>query len=91
MVAYISKKKKIELKPAFIKEQIFVFVNSTIENPTFDSQTKDYLNTPPSKFGSVCEIGDKIIDKLAKMGIMETACALSEIKEKKNAKKRIPQ
>ena len=87
MIAYISKKKKITLKAAFIKEQICIFVNSTIENPTFDSQTKDYLNTPVSKFGSTCEVSDKIIDKLAKMGIMETACALSEIKEKKNAKK----
>ena len=87
MVAYILKKKKIELKGSIIKEQLFVFVNSTIENPTFDSQTKDYLNTPISKFGSTCEVSDKIIDKLAKMGIMDTACALSEIKEKKNAKK----
>lgn len=87
MIAYISKKKKVDLKAAIIKEQITIFVNSTIENPSFDSQTKDYLNTPVSKFGSTCEVSDKIIDKLAKMGIMETACALSEIKDKKNAKK----
>ena len=87
MIAYILKKKKIELKASFIKEQLTIFVNATIENPTFDSQTKDYLNTPPSKFGSTCDVSDKVIDKLAKMGIMETACALMEIKEKKNAKK----
>ena len=29
-----------------------IFLDSTIENPAFDSQTKDYLNTPVSKFGS---------------------------------------
>ena len=44
MIAYIEKKKKITVKPAIIKEQIFVFINCVIENPTFDSQTKDYLN-----------------------------------------------
>jgi DNA topoisomerase-2 len=49
MVAYILKKKKIEVKPSIIKEQITVFLNSTIVNPSFDSQTKDYLNTPSSK------------------------------------------
>ena len=87
MIAYIEKKKKVSVKPAIIKEQIFVFINCSIENPSFDSQTKDYLNTPTSKFGSTCEVGDKIIDKLAKMGILNTSCALSEIKEQKNAKK----
>ena len=87
MIAYIEKKKKVVVKPAIIKEQIFVFINCSIENPSFDSQTKDYLNTPVSKFGSTCEINDKIIDKLAKMGVLNTSCALSEIKEQKNAKK----
>ena len=87
MIAYIEKKKKVVVKPAIIKEQIFVFINSSIENPSFDSQTKDYLNTPVSKFGSTCEVSDKVIDKLAKMGVLNTSCALSEIKEAKNAKK----
>ena len=87
MISYIEKKKKVTVKPAIIKEQIFVFINCSIENPSFDSQTKDYLNTPVSKFGSSCEVGDKIIDKLAKMGVLNTSCALSEIKDQKNAKK----
>lgn len=87
MVQYIEKKKKVTVKPAIIKEQLFVFINCSIENPSFDSQTKDYLNTPVAKFGSTCEVSDKVIDKLAKMGVMNTSCALSEIKDKKNAKK----
>ena len=39
-----------------------------IENPAFDSQTKDYMNTPSAKFGSKCEVSDKFIEKVAKMG-----------------------
>ena len=68
MIIYIEKKKKVRVKPATIKEQIMLFVNCVIENPSFDSQTKDCMNTPQSKFGSKCEISDKFIDKLAKMG-----------------------
>ena len=64
-----------------------LFVRCDIENPAFDSQTKDYMNTPISKFGSSCNVSDKFIEKLAKMGIMESACAIHEIKENKNAKK----
>ena len=60
-----------------------IFVNTTIENPAFDSQTKDYLNTAISNFGSSCEVSSKFIEKLAKMGVMNTACSLTEVKENK--------
>ena len=87
MIAYILKKKKIEVKPSTIKEQLTIFLNSTIVNPSFDSQTKDYLNTPSSKFGSSCTVSDKFIEKLAALGVMNTSCELSEVKEKKELKK----
>jgi DNA topoisomerase II len=87
MVIYIHKKKKMEIKQNIIKEQLCIFLNCSIVNPSFDSQTKDYLNTPASKFGSSCEVGDKFIDKLAKLGLMEQACELSNIKDKNNSKK----
>lgn len=87
MVAYILKKKKVEVKPSIIKEQITIFLNSTIVNPSFDSQTKDYLNTPLSKFGSSCTVSDKFIEKLAALGVLNTSCELSEVKEKKESKK----
>tara|TARA_B110001452_G_scaffold267310_1_gene276708 strand:- start:709 stop:4164 length:3456 start_codon:yes stop_codon:yes gene_type:complete len=85
--AYIKSKKHIDVKPASIKEQLMIFLNCTIENPSFDSQTKDYLNTAISNFGSSCEVGDKFIEKLAKMGVMNTACSITEVKENKAAKK----
>ena len=75
------------MKPAHIKENIFVFLRSTIDDPSFNSQIKEFLTTPQSKFGSKCEIDDKFIDKLAKMGLMETAISLSNFKENKDLKK----
>ena len=84
---YIEKKKKITVNSSTIKEQIMLFVRCDIENPAFDSQTKDYMNTPVSKFGSTCIVSDKFIEKIAKMGVMDAACALTEVKENKAAKK----
>ena len=52
LTAYIEKKKKVKVKPITIKEQLMLFVNCSIENPAFDSQTKDFMNTPIPKFGS---------------------------------------
>ena len=87
MSAFIKQKKKVDVKPNTIKEQIFLFVRCVIENPAFDSQTKDYMNTPVASFGSTCEISDKFIEKAAKMGIMDAACALTDVKTTKTIKK----
>jgi DNA topoisomerase-2 len=84
---YIEKKKKTKVNPNTIKEQLILFIRCDIENPAFDSQTKDFMNTPSSKFGSKCEVSEKFIEKVAKMGVMDAACALTEVKENKAAKK----
>ena len=83
LVAYIKKKKKIDVKPNTIKEQLILFVRCDIENPVFDSQTKDYMSTPISKFGSSCTISEKFIEKIAKLGVMDSACALTGVKDAK--------
>lgn len=87
MVEHIEKKKKIKVSPAAIKEQIILFVRCDIENPSFDSQSKDFMNTPSTKFGSKCEVSDKFIEKLVKLGIMNAALKLTEVKDLKTVKK----
>ena len=84
---YIEKKKKVKVNPSTIREQIILFLRCDIENPSFDSQTKDNMNTPSVKFGSTCSVSDSFIEKVAKMGVMDMACSLTEAKETKNAKK----
>ena len=84
---YIEKKKKVKVNANSIKEQLVLFLRCDIENPSFDSQTKDFMNTPITKFGSKCDVSDKFIEKVAKMGVMDAACAITEIKENKVAKK----
>jgi len=84
---YIEKKKKIKVNASSIKEQLIFFLRCDIENPSFDSQTKDFMNTPSAKFGSSCSVSDAFIEKVAKMGVMDLACSLTEAKENRLAKK----
>jgi DNA topoisomerase-2 len=87
LAAYIKTKKKVDVKPATIKEQLTLFLRCDVENPAFSSQTKDELTTTSANFGSACTVSDEFVEKVAKMGVMEAACALTEVKEAKAAKK----
>lgn len=82
VVDYIKKKKKIDVKEHVVKDNMMIFVNSVIVNPSFDSQTKETLTTPKSKFGSECEVPAKFIENLAQSGLMDRAIALSEFRDK---------
>jgi DNA topoisomerase-2 len=84
---FIEKKKKIKVNPNSIKEQLILFLRCDIVNPSFDSQTKDYMNTPIGKFGSSCTVSDAFIEKIAKMGVMDIACSITEAKESRLSKK----
>jgi DNA topoisomerase-2 len=88
LIDMISKKKKnITIKPQVVKDNLILFVKSTIVNPSFDSQSKETLTTPQSKFGSKAEISEKFIEKLYKTGIVEKICEISTAVEEKALKK----
>ena len=89
LVDFIEKKKKVKVNPATIKEQLILFLRCDIENPTFDSQTKECMNTVSSKFGSECSVSDSFVEKVAKLGVMDMACQLTETKEAGKSKKKM--
>jgi len=80
-------KKKVPVKPGQIRDAVVFFVNATIVNPAFDSQTKETLTTPAAKFGSVFKTEGKLVDGLMKIGLLEEAQAALEAKQVKDAKK----
>lgn len=47
-----------------VKHNLFLFVNSLVENPTFDSQVKETLTTKAAKFGSKCQLPDSFIKRI---------------------------
>lgn len=83
----VKKKKNITVKPQSIKDNLIVFVKSTIVDPAFDSQSKETLTTPISKFGSKGELSDKFIDKLYKTGIVEKILEISQLSDNKSLQK----
>lgn len=88
LIEMINKKKKdLNIKPQIVKDNLIVFVKSTIVNPSFDSQSKETLTTPASKFGSKAEVSDKFIEKLFKSGIVERICEISNVVETQQMKK----
>ncbi|KAJ5174226.1 DNA topoisomerase 2 [Penicillium canariense] len=68
----VKKKNKTgaTLKPAQIRNHIFIFVNALIVNPAFNSQTKDQLTTKTSQFGSKCILEEDFYKKVLKTDVM---------------------
>ncbi|KAL3233710.1 DNA topoisomerase 2 [Nakaseomyces bracarensis] len=65
-VSDILKKKKKNIKPYQIKNNMFIFINCLIENPAFTSQTKEQLTTRVKDFGSRCDLSSDYINKIMK-------------------------
>lgn len=82
-----KKKRKIDIKPAQLKDSLMLFVNATIVNPAFDSQTKETLTTPASKFGSQFKTAGKLVDGLVKLGLLDEAQSILDAKANRDAKK----
>ena len=85
---FIKKKNKdIKITPSLLKENLIFFINSTIVNPAFSSQTKDTLETKIDKFGSKYEPNISFIKKLSKSGIIELVMDMAKFKETNSLKK----
>lgn len=82
-----KKKAKLDLTPALLKDSVVWFINATIVNPSFDTQTKETLTTPSGKFGSLPDISPKFCDQLIKIGLLAEAAALVEAKTARDAKR----
>ena len=82
-----KKKAKIDITPALLKDSVVWFINATIVNPSFDTQTKETLTTPASKFGSTPEITPKFCDQLVKIGLLNEAQCLLDAKISRDAKR----
>ncbi|KFQ28076.1 DNA topoisomerase 2-alpha, partial [Merops nubicus] len=70
----VKKKNKngVGVKPFQVKNHMWIFVNSLIENPTFDSQTKENMTLQAKNFGSTCKLSEKFIKGAVACGIVES-------------------
>uniref|UniRef100_A0A6Q2ZGS1 DNA topoisomerase 2 n=1 Tax=Esox lucius TaxID=8010 RepID=A0A6Q2ZGS1_ESOLU len=74
LIEVVKKKNKagVTVKPFQVKNHIWVFVNALIENPTFDSQTKENMTLQTKSFGSKCPLSEKFIRAATNCGIVES-------------------
>ena len=85
---YINKKHKKTIPENYIKNYLKLFVNSVIEDPSFDSQSKERLITTQKKFGSKPNISEKFIKKICDTtDIVNKVLSFAEFKLNKEAKK----
>jgi DNA topoisomerase-2 len=80
---FFQKKHKVDVKPSELKNHICLFLNSTVVNPSFSSQTKEKLITEIKDFGFTYEVTDKLIKSILKSEIVNSV--LDWIQQKKNA------
>ncbi|KAI9500924.1 DNA topoisomerase [Coemansia spiralis] len=82
-----NKKSKIDIKAHQVKNNMWLFVNAKIVNPTFDSQTKETLTLRASSFGSKCEITDDFMKGVMKSDLKEFVEMMVRRKEERELKK----
>ncbi|ORX81622.1 type II DNA topoisomerase [Basidiobolus meristosporus CBS 931.73] len=76
------------IKPSHIKNHLWVFINCLIENPSFDSQTKENMTLRAKAFGSDCQLSDKFLNSIIKeSGVVENITNFIKIKEDQSLKK----
>ncbi|KAI6153143.1 DNA topoisomerase II [Pisolithus tinctorius] len=88
LITAITKKNKgATVKPAQIKNHMWIFVNALIENPTFDSQTKETLTLTASKFGTKPTISEDFMKKVQKSSIVDQVLNWAKFKADQQIKK----
>jgi DNA topoisomerase-2 len=80
---FFLKKHKVDVRPSELKNHMFLFLDSTIINPSFSSQTKEKLITEIKDFGSTFEVSNKLIQQILKSEIVNSI--LDWIQQKKSA------
>lgn len=79
---HIEKKTKQKVKPSDIKNHFMMFVDATINNPRYDSQTKENLITEVRDYGSVLVLPEKFINKIINSSIVKEIIEWAENKKK---------
>ena len=80
---FIKKKNKdIKMNLNQIKQNLWVFINCKIENPSFDSQTKECLTSKVENFGSKFNLTEKFIKEVLKSNIVTNILEFAKVKAK---------
>lgn len=79
----------VDIKPHHVRNHLWVFIRCLIENPAFDSQTKETLTTKQSKFGSKCTLSEKFMEEVSNCGLIDLILMAVLAKSKVNLGKQL--
>ncbi|OQS00007.1 DNA topoisomerase 2 DNA gyrase B [Thraustotheca clavata] len=85
-----AKHKDMTVTATQVKPHVALFVNALIENPTFDSQMKEYLTSRPNTYGSTCLLSERYLKSvIANSGIVERVVAAMKTKQRTALNKKV--
>jgi DNA topoisomerase-2 len=82
-----KKNRGAEVKAHMIKNYLWIFVNALLNNPEFDSQTKETLKSKVSSWGTKCDFSEAFLKKVSKTGIVEMVLQTAQVKGHKELEK----
>jgi DNA topoisomerase-2 len=82
-----DKHKNVNIKNAHIKDNLTFFIDSVITDPSFSSQSKEYMSSKVASFGSRCDITEDFIKEIAKSGIVDDVVNFAKLKAMAELKK----
>ena len=84
-----KKYKNLTIKPSTIADNLTLFINTTIEDPDFGSQSKEKLKTKSIDFKVPCILDDKFIKKICSMGVLDSITDMIDAKNENEVKKKM--
>jgi len=81
--AHFLKRHKVDIKPSELKGHMFLYLDCTVVNPSFSSQTKEKLITEQREFADTYQVPAKLIASIIKSEIVQSI--LDWVQQKKAA------
>lgn len=79
---HIKKKFKVDVKPSELRQHMTLFIDCSIVNPRYASQTKEDLITEVKDYKTTYEVSDKMIRKIVQSSIIQNILDWAEAKAK---------
>lgn len=78
---------KIKISIKELKDRLFIILKATVQNPAFNSQSKEALTTTSKDFGYTFDLSTNFVKKIMKSGIIEDIKTIQIAKEESKLKK----
>lgn len=79
--AHIKKKHKVDVRPSELKQHLMLFIDCSVVNPRYSSQTKEDLMTEVKDYKTSWSVPEKMINEIIKSEIIQSVLDWAAAKE----------